>query len=178
MQSFFLQFCSKEFVGFLCECIVSLLKGKLRSIKKHHKTKFQSKVRLLKRITWKQRTDVLASKKGLQLIKIFTPPVNNHLCWIGTVCLRSCFRVKQQQMFEYSDSYKAGACKVSSSTKSHVPNWFTQKRNKQKAVCQSRLSGPRYFVLSSYQALNFSDFIIGWCGNWSFTVRLCSTTSS
>ena len=27
----------------------------------------------------------------------------------------------------------------------------------------------------SYQSLNFADFNIGWCGNWSFTVRLCPT---
>ena len=31
---------------------------------------------------------------------------------------------------------------------------------------------------SSYQALTFADFIFGRCGNWNFTVRLCSTTSS
>ena len=42
-------------------------------------------------------------------------------------------------VFEYSDSCKAGASKVSSWTKSHVPNWFDQKGNKQKTVCQSRL---------------------------------------
>ena len=51
---------------------------------KHKKTsvvKFQSKARLLsvKRTTSKQRRDILASERGLQLIKIITPPVVNHL---------------------------------------------------------------------------------------------------
>ena len=43
--------------------------------------KFQSGVRLLslKRTTWKQRRDILASERGLQLIKVITPPVINHL---------------------------------------------------------------------------------------------------
>ena len=93
--------------------------------KKHHVVKFFSEVRLLslKRTTWKQRREILASERGLQLIKVITPPVTNHVSWYGPVCPRSCFCV--QQKFEYSVSYKAGTSKVSTSTKSHVPNWFT-----------------------------------------------------
>ena len=77
----FLPSCPKEFIRFLCECIINLLKGNLQSIKRHHVVKFQSEVRLLclKRTTWKQRRDILASEKGSQLIKVITPPVNNHL---------------------------------------------------------------------------------------------------
>ena len=54
---------------------------KLAKHKKHQVVKFQSDVRLLslKRTTCKQRRDILASKKGLQLIKVITPPVINHL---------------------------------------------------------------------------------------------------
>ena len=53
----------------------------LQSIKRHHLVKFQSEVRLLslKCTTWKQRRDILASERGLQLIKVFTPPVINRL---------------------------------------------------------------------------------------------------
>ena len=53
----FLQSCPKEFIGFLCEFIVNLLKGNLQSKKIHHVTKFQNEVRLLplKRIAWWQR---------------------------------------------------------------------------------------------------------------------------
>ena len=70
-KSFFLQSCAKEFIKFLCECIVNLLKGNLQSIKRHHVTKFQNESRMLslKRITWKQRRYVLASEKELQLSK-------------------------------------------------------------------------------------------------------------
>ena len=80
-KSLLLQSCPKEFIRFLCECIVNLLKGNLQRIKRHHVVKFQSEVRLLslKRTTWKQRRDILASEIGLQLIKIIAPPVINHL---------------------------------------------------------------------------------------------------
>ena len=124
-KSPFLQSCPKEFIRFLCKCIKNLLKGNLPSIKRHHVVKFRSEVRLLslKRTTWKQRRDILASERGLQLIKVITPPVINHLSWFGPVCPRSCFCV--QQKFDYSFSYKVGTSKVSTFTKSHVPNWFT-----------------------------------------------------
>ena len=81
MQFFFLQSCPKECIRFLCECIIKLLKGNLQSIKRHHVAKFQSEVRLLslKRTIWKQRRHILASERGLQLIKVITPPVINHL---------------------------------------------------------------------------------------------------
>ena len=47
----------------------------------HHVAKIQREVRLLslKRTTWKQRRDILASERGLQLIKFITPRVINHL---------------------------------------------------------------------------------------------------
>ena len=72
-KSHFLQSCPKEFLRFLCECIVNLLKGNLQAIKRHHVVKFQDEVWLLslKRTTWKQKRNVLSSEKGLQLI---TPP--------------------------------------------------------------------------------------------------------
>ena len=63
-KGLFLQSCPKEFIRFLCECIINLLKGSLQSIERHHVVKFQSEVRLLslKRTTWKQRRDILASE--------------------------------------------------------------------------------------------------------------------
>ena len=124
-KSLFPQSCPKGFIRFLCECIINLLKGNMQSIKRRHVAKFQSNVRLssLKRTTWKQRGYILASERGLQLIKVITPPVINHLSWYGRVCTRSCFCV--QQKFDYPVSYKAGTSKVSTFTKSHVRNWFT-----------------------------------------------------
>ena len=51
------------------------------SSKRHHLKKFKNEIRLLalKRTTWKQRRDILLSARGLQLIKVITPPVINHL---------------------------------------------------------------------------------------------------
>ena len=69
------------------------------------------------------KRDILASEKGLQLIKVITPPVINHLYWYEAICPRSCFCV--QQKFDYRVNYKAGTSKVSTFTKSHVPDWFT-----------------------------------------------------
>ena len=46
-KSRFLQSCPKEFIRFLCECIVNLLKGNLQTIKRHHVVKFQDEVWLL-----------------------------------------------------------------------------------------------------------------------------------
>ena len=75
-KSHFLQSCPKEFIQFLCECIVNLLKGNLQTEKRHHVVKFQDEVWLLslKRTTWKQRRNVLLSENGLQLIAVITPP--------------------------------------------------------------------------------------------------------
>ena len=80
-KSHFLQSCPKEFIRFLCECIVNLLKRNFEAIKRHHVVKFQDEVWLvlLRRTTWKQRRNVLSSEKVLQLIAVITPPVINHL---------------------------------------------------------------------------------------------------
>ena len=178
-KSLFLQSCPKEFIRFHCECTSNLLKGNLQSIKRYHVTKFQNEDRLLslKKITWNQRKRS-GVRKMVTTHKVITPPLINHLSWYGGVCSRPYFCVQQQGEFEYSGNYKRGASKVSSWTKSHLANWLPRKGNKRKAVCESRLFSRQKFVLSSYQALKFADFNIGWYRNWSFTVRLCSTTLS
>ena len=80
MQNFFLQSCPKEFIRFLWEGIINLLKGNLQSFLRHRVAIFESEVSLvsLKHTTWKQR-NILASERGLQLIKVIAPPVINHL---------------------------------------------------------------------------------------------------
>ena len=40
MQKFFHQSCPKEFIRFLCDCIINLLKGNLQSIERHHVARF------------------------------------------------------------------------------------------------------------------------------------------
>ena len=76
-----LQSCPKEFIQFLCECVVNLLKGNLQAIKRHHVVNFQVEVwfLLLKKTTWKQRRNVLSSEKALQLLTIITLPIIIHL---------------------------------------------------------------------------------------------------
>ena len=39
-----LQSCPKEYIRFLCECIINFLKGNLNSIKRHQVTNLQSKI--------------------------------------------------------------------------------------------------------------------------------------
>ena len=78
LKSLLLQSCPKKLLRFLCEWIVNLLKRNLQSLIRHHVANFQSEVGLLSlaRTTWKQRRGVSASEKDLQLIQVFTPPVN------------------------------------------------------------------------------------------------------
>ena len=96
-KSLFLQFCPKEIIRFLCECKMNQLKVNLQSINRHHVAKFQNEFRLLspKRTIWKQRREILASERGLLLIKVITPPVINHLSSYGAVCPPSCFCVQK-----------------------------------------------------------------------------------
>ena len=71
MQSIFLQSCAKMFFRFFCDCIVNLLKGNLRSMKRHQVTNIQLEVPIFtsKRRTWNERRDLLGSKKRLQIKK-------------------------------------------------------------------------------------------------------------
>ena len=80
---------------FLWECMVSLFKGNLQAIKRHHVVMFQDEVWLLslKRTTWKQRGNDLSSEKGLQLIAVLKTPVINHLSLYGAVCSCASFCV-------------------------------------------------------------------------------------
>ena len=57
-------------------------------------------------------------------------------------------------------------------------NGIALKGKKQTDFCQSRIFSRQNIVLSLYQALKFENFFIVWCGNWSLTIRLCSTTAS
>ena len=77
----FLQSCPKEFIRFLSECIVNILKGNLQNVKRHHVIKYKRELHLLslKRTNWKQRRDLLTSERGLQLVDTITPFVINHL---------------------------------------------------------------------------------------------------
>ena len=75
-KSLFLHSCPKELICFLCKCWVNLLKANLQSIKWHHLTNFQNEVWLLclKRLTWKQKRDLLASEKNASSLKSLPLP--------------------------------------------------------------------------------------------------------
>ena len=70
-KNLFLQSCPKEFMRFVCECKVNLLKRNLQNIKRQRVPNFLNDVWLpfLRRGIWRQRRDILASKKGSQLKK-------------------------------------------------------------------------------------------------------------
>ena len=86
-----LQTCLREFIQFLCECIVDALKRNLPSMRRHLVEKFCFVLHLLclDTASWKQRKHVLASGKGLLLIKILTSPSISHLPWGGAPSLSS-----------------------------------------------------------------------------------------
>ena len=65
----FLQSCLKKLIRVLFQCKVTLLKGNLQSKKRHHVAKFQRKIwfPFWKRITWKQKRDVMASEKRVKI---------------------------------------------------------------------------------------------------------------
>ena len=83
------QFYPKDMIQFLCNCTLNLLKGNLECMKRCHNAKIRGKLQLfsLWRTFWKQRRDVLASKKScnLQILNVFTPPVISQLSWYGAV---------------------------------------------------------------------------------------------
>ena len=64
--------------------------------------------------------------------------VINHLFCYDAVCFCSCFWVRA--MFEYAMTYKVRASKLSRSSKSHVPYWFTWKGLKTKKINLLRLT--------------------------------------
>ena len=120
-RNLLLQPCPKVFIMFLFECTVNLLKGNMQGNKRPDKTSNGSTIAFSKELHMeakKRRSDV---RKGLQLKTVITLYLMNDLSRFGAVCFRPCFCVQQQE-FEHSGSYKIGVSRVSSWTKSHIPN--------------------------------------------------------
>ena len=155
-----------------------MLEGNLQIMKWHHHAIFLNEVLLLslKRTTRKHKKHVLqllfaATKNLFSLAAI----VISHLCWYGLFCPSFCFRAQQES--DYPVNYKARLPEVSIFTKVHVPNRLIWEREKQPNVCQVRLFSRHIFVSSLNEALKITHFNFGWCTNWNFTVRICSTTA-
>ena len=76
----FLLCCPKETIPFLCECIVNLPKRKQQNIKRHLVANFkQSLAALSKENNLEAKMGHFSVLKRLELIKVITPPVINHL---------------------------------------------------------------------------------------------------
>ena len=66
----FLNYCSKEFIRFICECLLNLLHGKVPGIGIKDVKSFEAQLKRLisKRTPLSERRAVLSSKKGLKLM--------------------------------------------------------------------------------------------------------------
>ena len=79
-KQFFLN-CPKGFIQFLSKCLVNLLRGELRDLRKEDVLKNRKEISELtqKRTPLYKRRINLSSNKGLQLISIITPFVIKRL---------------------------------------------------------------------------------------------------
>ena len=79
-QKVFLENCPKEFIRFLCECIVNLVDGHL-DIKKNQVVKYQHMVKRLgqRTVTLKERRKILSSNKGIRLLTLLFEPILKRL---------------------------------------------------------------------------------------------------
>ena len=77
----YLKNCLKEFIQFLNECIVNMLRGELQDNQKRDVKKYQDEIHqlILKRTGINKRRAVLSSRKGIELISILTPSIINRL---------------------------------------------------------------------------------------------------
>ena len=73
--------CPKDFIQFLGECLVNLLRGEFRDLRKEDVVKYRKEISELtqKRTPLHKRRIILSSTKGLQLISIITPFVIKRL---------------------------------------------------------------------------------------------------
>ena len=73
--------CPKDFIQFLSECLVNLLREELRGLRKEDVVKYRKKFLELtqKRTPLHKRRNILRSTKGLQLKSIITPFVIKRL---------------------------------------------------------------------------------------------------
>ena len=82
----FIHNCPKDFIQFLSERIVNLLRGELRDLRKEDAVKYRKESLELthKRTPLHKRRTILISTKKLQLKSIITPFVIKRLTYYGT----------------------------------------------------------------------------------------------
>ena len=95
-RKLFLLHCPKDFIGFISECIVNMLRGQLDDLKKTDVQKYQKEIKKLarKRTPLHERRKILSSTKGLNLIATITKSIIVKLSWNGTVCSHSAIFVR------------------------------------------------------------------------------------
>ena len=78
-QPAFLLNCSKEFIRFLCECIVNLIEGNLTGVRKNQFVRFQKQLRKLtsKSTTINCRRLIFGSKAGITILGYIYQPCMN-----------------------------------------------------------------------------------------------------
>ena len=76
-RKLFLLHCPKDFIGFISECIVNMLRGQLDDLKKTDVQKYQKEIKKLARKLTRlhERRKTLSSTKGLNLIATITKSV-------------------------------------------------------------------------------------------------------
>ena len=147
--------------------------------KRNHVTVFRNEVCLLflERITWKQKGTFWFSEKGLQHKKFINLPSK-------TISLDM-----EQLVRDSASVYNNKCLKTQKLTKQELPKHQAEQTStyqidslkeeiNKKTVFHCKFSSRQNFVFSSYQPLKVVDFNNGWCGNWSFTVTLCSIAPS
>ena len=81
LQKQFNLHCPKSFVQFLSECLVNLLRGELKGLRKVDVVKYRREISepARRRPSLHKRRNILGSPKGLQLISVITPFVIKRL---------------------------------------------------------------------------------------------------
>ena len=72
----------------------------------------------------------MASEKGLELMKVITPSVINHLPWHGTVCSRPCFRVQQEFSSQTVTKHEFSKYSAEQFPTNHVDSLEKEKKTK------------------------------------------------
>ena len=81
LQKQFILHCPKSLIQFLSGCLVNLLRGELKDLRKVDVVKYRREISELtqRRTSLHKRRTILSSPKGLQLISVITPFVIKRL---------------------------------------------------------------------------------------------------
>ena len=115
---------------------------------RHHETKIQNKPRLL----CLKNNNLEAERKFIFATKSHYSSLHEYFVLMWSDFLTQC---------DYATIYEAGTFKVSNWTKLLEANWPTQEGKTLKFACQSTHVSRQNFVLSWYQAFNFTISSLG-----------------